>query len=141
MFYESMPSKAQQNGGGRKKERARRLLNRADKIACLCTNANSSERLFTLPESRSFDFPPDLGQAACFFFSFFVPHCSPPPYQSGVPGQQHVRLFSTWRMMTRRLADHCCAAAAGCHRDQRQSYIIIRSLACLLEDFSLFFFF
>lgn len=75
LWVDALKSSAER-GGGRKKERAWRLLNRADKIACLCTNANSSERLFTLPVSRSFDSPPHLRRAACLFFSFFVPHCS-----------------------------------------------------------------
>lgn len=56
-FHVSMPSKARQNGEKKEKGISPELINRADKIGCLCTNANSLERLFTLPESRSFDYP------------------------------------------------------------------------------------
>lgn len=93
---------------GKKKEKGIGpvLINRDDKIGCLCANANSLERLFTLPESRCFDYPTPhhLFRRPTFLFLYCTTSIHPPPPTfpaNGMSGcsRPHGRWRGNWRII------------------------------------------
>lgn len=68
------------------------LISHDDNIGCLCANANSLERLFTLPESRCFDYPTPHHLFRRPTFLFLYCSTSTPPPSPSILHPQHSQL-------------------------------------------------